>query len=177
MPSYSGAMSGCTIDAVPSAARVSLHDSSKCSSGTCQWQRADVSSSYWLKWTASGTFVECGGETEIGRRIVNRIAAQDYERLHLAGFASRRPVAAANRRAAPAGPAIGSRYSTVAPTLPSVALIQCASAWTTGGWPRPAITRLRPRAAANRRDCMPANPAEFRLPQPWHSRPCRFGQS
>ena len=36
LPPYSGAISGWTIDAVPSYARVSLHDSRKCVSGTCQ---------------------------------------------------------------------------------------------------------------------------------------------
>src|SRR5262245_65958223 len=48
-PPYNGARMGWTIDTVPSWPRTSLHDSRKCVSGICQWQRADVSFSWELR--------------------------------------------------------------------------------------------------------------------------------
>ncbi len=44
-PPHSGAISGCTIDTVPSVARRSPHDSSGCAAGTMVLQAAAVSSS------------------------------------------------------------------------------------------------------------------------------------
>ena len=53
---------------------------------------------------------------------------------------------------------MGATYSTVFPTLPSERLIAWTSAWTTAGWPSPAITRLAPLWAV-RSDTSAANQA------------------
>ena len=46
IPPHSGAISGWTMDTVPSVARASPHDSSVCAAGTIVLQTAAVSSSY-----------------------------------------------------------------------------------------------------------------------------------
>ena len=86
-------------------------------------------------------------ELQIRGRRVDRIAAEDQEqadraRVHFADELLQR------------GALIGRLdFGGLACTRPScrrcraTAFIACASAWTAGGWPSPAITRLRPFAA------------------------------
>ena len=81
LPLYSGSISGCRMTTLPSVARASLHDSRSCASGTCQWQRAAVSSSYGPRWMRQADLAEQISEAQVGWGGERRIAPQDHQEL------------------------------------------------------------------------------------------------
>ena len=78
-------MSGCTIDTVPSNARASLHASRKCASGICQWRHRGRLVRVRAQMHAHPHLVHLLAELQIRGRAVNRIAADDEQRVDLTG--------------------------------------------------------------------------------------------
>ena len=104
-------------------------------------------------------------ELHVGRRVVHGVAAEDQQRLHLAGrhVARQRADVLEAVRARRCPPA--RRSSACGRAFSSAALIACTSACTAAGWREPASTSERPlllaRSLATDLDPVLRNPVEL----------------
>ena len=103
---------------------------------------------YRPRWTRSAHLRRSASANfEIGRRGVDRVAAEDEQRLDLAGLHVGGQLRASDASWSVGAASTGRCTITVSPTLPSASLIACASACTAGGCSSPATTRRAPRCA------------------------------